>query len=258
MAEQPGWVPVTIGPTGIAIDTRTVVLGDGTQVTIARFRAGHVRFALHVGTQDPPAPQLHAGVGRISRNERLTLLAAFNGGFRTNSGAGGFEINRTLLEPLRPGLASFVIDRNGVGHVGTWAQDLPRTTATVSSVRQNLPPLIQHAKSSSEITQRVSWGATLGHRTFVARSALGEDNNANILYAASMAASPGDLATALIQTGVVNAMELDINPEWVQLALASTPGGPLHTGVPGQHRPADQYLTGWTRDFITVLAPSQR
>jgi hypothetical protein len=25
--------------------------------------------------------------------------------------------------------------------------------------------------------------------------------------------------------------------------------------VPGQYRPADQYLAGWTRDFITVLAP---
>jgi len=25
--------------------------------------------------------------------------------------------------------------------------------------------------------------------------------------------------------------------------------------VPGQHRPATQFLTGWSRDFVTVLAP---
>jgi hypothetical protein len=51
-------------------------------------------------------------------------------------------------------------------------------------------------------------------------------------------------------------MELDINPEWVQLDTAPWPGGPLSPGVPGQHRPASQYLIGWTRDFITVLTPA--
>jgi hypothetical protein len=50
-------------------------------------------------------------------------------------------------------------------------------------------------------------------------------------------------------------MELDINPEWVQLAVARTPGGRLRAPIPGQVRPPTQYLTGWTRDFITVLAP---
>jgi hypothetical protein len=50
-------------------------------------------------------------------------------------------------------------------------------------------------------------------------------------------------------------MELDINPEWVQLDTARTPGGPITAAVPGQARPADQYLVGWTRDFIAVLAP---
>jgi hypothetical protein len=50
-------------------------------------------------------------------------------------------------------------------------------------------------------------------------------------------------------------MELDINQEWVQLDTAARPGGPLTASVPGQVRPASQYLTGWTRDFFTVLAP---
>ena len=49
-------------------------------------------------------------------------------------------------------------------------------------------------------------------------------------------------------------MELDINPEWVQLDIARKPGGPLTAAIPGQARLADQYLEGWTRDFFTVLA----
>jgi hypothetical protein len=69
-----------------------------------------------------------------------------------------------------------------------------------------------------------------------------------------MSASPAGLAAALASHGAVIAMELDINPEWVQLDAASRPGGPLRAGIPGQHRPANQYLAGWTRDFIAVQA----
>jgi hypothetical protein len=70
-----------------------------------------------------------------------------------------------------------------------------------------------------------------------------------------MSTIPADLADALARSGARIAMELDINPEWVQLDTARTPGGPLTAAVPGQVRPAGQFLTGWTRDYFTVLAP---
>jgi hypothetical protein len=62
------------------------------------------------------------------------------------------------------------------------------------------------------------------------------------------------MAKALVSAGAVTAMQLDINPEWVQADTAQAPGGPLSAAVPGQNRPADQYLSGWTRDYVTVLA----
>jgi hypothetical protein len=31
---------------------------------------------------------------------------------------------------------------------------------------------------------------------------------------------------------------------------------PVLSRLPNQIRPATQYLTGWTRDFITVLSPA--
>jgi len=62
-----------------------------------------------------------------------------------------------------------------------------------------------------------------------------------------MSATPYDLARALVRTGARTAMELDINPEWVPLDTARRPGGRLAAAVPGQYRPADQYLVGWTR-----------
>jgi hypothetical protein len=100
------------------------------------------------------------------------------------------------------------------------------------------------------------WGATLGGGANVARSAVGQDAAGHLIYAASMSAVPADLASALASRGARIAMELDINPEWVQLDVARRPGGPLTAAIPGQDRPADQYLEGWTRDFFTVLAAS--
>ena len=90
----------------------------------------------------------------------------------------------------------------------------------------------------------------------MARSALGENASGELMYAASMSASPAGLAVALVRSGARIGMELDINPEWVQLDTARAPGGPLTAAVPGQVRPASQYLAGWTRDFLTVLAPA--
>jgi hypothetical protein len=184
------------------------------------------------------------------------LLAAFNGGFKVASGSGGFVVNSMVLRPLVPGRATFVIDRNGSGHLGVWGEGLPTPGEQVASVRQNLSPLLFRGAMSPFIGDIAAWGSTFKGEGVVPRSALGQDPQGNVMYAASMAALPVDLARALIDAGATNAMELDINPEWVQLAIAARPGGPLSAGVPGQHRPADQYLTGWTRDFFTVRSPS--
>jgi hypothetical protein len=190
----------------------------------------------------------------VSATERPLLLAAFNGGFKQSTGVGGFEVNGTIVSALRPGLASLVIDFNGSARVGVWGQQVPTFGERILSVRQNLPPLVIASRPSPSIGDIARWGATLGGGAVVARSALGQDAQGNIVYAAGMQALPADLAQALIAVGITDAMELDINPEWVQLAFAGTVGRSLSTAIPGQHRPASQYLTGWTRDFIAVIA----
>jgi hypothetical protein len=255
--DQLGWTPVSYGILGIAVDQTTITNADGSQITVARFHAGQVRFALHVGSQDPPSGGADLAVDSgpsVSSTERPLLLAAFNGGFKIASGSGGFEVDNQVLNPLLVGRASFVIDSDGRGQVGVWGAGLPAPGERVLSVRQNLLPLVSGGKLSPDIADVGAWGATIAHATVVARSSLGEDAQGNILYAASMSALPVDLGQALIAAGAVTAMQLDINPEWVQLALTPNAGGPLAAAVPGQNRPADQYLAGWTRDFITVVA----
>jgi hypothetical protein len=255
--EPPGWTVVGTVGAAVAVDERTVTAPDGTAVTIFRFRAGRTRFALHVGSQDPPGAtgRVPADAGPvIAATEAPALLAAFNGGFQVSTGSGGVEVQGTVLSPMVAGDTSLVIDASGAAHVGVWGQGLPTPGEQVASVRQNLPPLVAGGQPVADAGNPGAWGATLGSSPLVARSALGEDAQGDLLYAGSMSTLPADLAAALVSVGAITAMELDINPEWVQLADAATPGGALQAGVPHQNRPADQYQVGWTRDFVTVMA----
>jgi hypothetical protein len=230
---------------------------DGSVVIVATFR-GPVRYVLHNGSEDPGpavAGPVRAGPA-VGGAERKRLLAAFNGGFKLGAGAGGYEQEGHVISPLRRGFASLVIDRSGQARIGIWGHGLPAPGEAVYSVRQNLQALVMNGQATPAAADWGLWGATLGGGEYVARSAVGQDASGDLIYAASMSTTPADLADALARSGARIAMELDINPEWVQLDAARTPGGPLAAEVPGQNRPADQYLVGWTRDFITVLAPS--
>jgi hypothetical protein len=225
---------------------------DGAVVTVAAF-LGPVRYVLHDGSSDPgPAPGLRAGPAVVGA-ERRRLLAAFNGGFKLAVDVGGYMQEGHVLSPLRPGLASLVIDRSGQARIGVWGSGLPAPGEAVYSVRQNLSPLVLNGRPTAASADWTLWGATIGG-AYVARSAVGQDAAGDLIYVASMSAVPADLASVLASHGARVAMELDINPDWVQLDTARRPGGPLTAEVPGQYRPADQYLVGWTRDFFTVLA----
>lgn len=245
-------------PAGVAVDRRSVTTANGA-VVVARFHAAAVSFGFHVGSNDPPVGNVSLSPGAlssVSATELPVLLATFNGGFKSSSGAGGIEVEGHVLTPLIDGLASVVINTAGQASIGVWGQSVPRRGEMALSVRQNLRPLVQGGQRAANAGNVTEWGATVGGRPSVARSALGQDPAGNLLFAASVAVLPDDMASGLVDTGAITAMELDVNPEWVQLDVATTVGGALGVGLAGQSRPADQYLSGWTRDFFTVLARS--
>ena len=235
----------------------TVRTADGAVITVATFR-GPVTYVLHNGSEDPGYAASSKGVKAgpaIGSTERRHLLAAFNGGFKLAAAAGGYEQEGKIVSPLLKGYASFIIDTDGRARIALWGYGAPAKGEKIYSVRQNLGLLVTGGKPVSTAVNWWDWGGTVGGSA-VARSALGMDSSGDIIYAASMSALPEDLAVALADKGTRIGMELDINPDWVQLDIASHPGGSLRTAVPGQWRPADQFILGWTRDFFTVLANS--
>jgi hypothetical protein len=251
----PASTNASLAPTAQVTVTH-VRTADGSLVTVAIFR-GPVHYVLHNGSVDPGS--LAAGLVRagpvVAGAERRHLLAAFTGGFMLNNRVGGYEQEGHVISPLQRGVASLVIDRSGLATLGVWGYGVPAPGEAVYSVLQNLPPLVYRGRPVPTAGDWRLWGPTLGGGEYVARTSLGEDSSGELMVAASMSTNPADLADALIRNGARFAMELDINPEWVQLDTATRPGGPLAAAVPGQIRPADQYLVGWTRDFVAVVAP---
>ena len=254
----PPWTVLSVDPAGVAVEEQKVTVPSGQVATLIRFDAGRVVFDLHIGSQDPPVNLASIPGDRgpaIAADEAPFLLAAFNGGFKIHDGPGGVEQQGQVIAPLSDGKASFVIDVNGSAHVGVWGSGLPRPGEAVASVRQNLAPLVTNGVTNPAVNNPSDWGATLTSSKLVPRSGAGEDARGDIIFAGGMGLLPSDLAAALLGAGAVNAMQLDINPEWVQLDAAAAEGAPLATQIPGQVRPYNQYVSGWTRDFFVVMGP---
>ena len=141
-----------------------------TAVWIARSRSGVallsfdqrlVELRLHSGTVDAGGSGWRFGPAVLG-TELGRLVAAFNGGFKFSTGAGGFESYGRLGAPLGDGLGSIVTHTNGRTDIGGWHAGVPAAGTPVASVRQNLALLINHGTAAASLDCISCWGATLG------------------------------------------------------------------------------------------------
>lgn len=251
---QPGstWNPVaTVG--GRA--TAWIALRSG--VTLLRFDQSLTHLALHAGSEEPGGRGWTYG-DHIGASEAHRVVAAFNGGFKLNYRSVGFVADGRVAVPLTVGLGSIVTYRNGMTQIGAWHEGVPARGLAIASVLQNLHLLVDHGAASPRVggCSVSCWGATLGGGAAVARSALGITGNGQLVWGAGERLSPGMMAQALVGAGVVRAVELDINPEWVAGYLYQHHGGSPSPEpvVPGQLGIPGRLLAPYSRDFFTILA----
>lgn len=255
-----GWAPAIAvrGQTAAWISRISAHGETGFTITLVRFDQHLVTLALHAGGAEPGGAGWRYG-DAIGRAEGRVVVAAFNSGFRENYGAGGFQEDGRVGWPLRRGLASVVVYRDGTADVGTWHEGVPAPGRAVAAVRQNLSLLIDQGRvpSSVDTCIKACWGDPLHEQPVVARSGLGITADDQLLWAAGHNLSVRALADALVTHGAVRAMEMDINPRWVAgYVYAHPPNGrvpapvplvPGQTGIPGQ------FLQPYFRDFFTVI-----
>jgi len=226
-------------------------------VTLLRFDQRLVHLTLHAGSGEPRGQGWTYG-DHIGASEIHRVLAAFNGGFKFSYGSVGFVADGRAAVALTAGLGSIVTYRNGTTDIGAWQEGVPAREPGVVSVLQNLHLLVEHGVAAPTVHDCIEgcWGGTLGGGPYVARSALGITSEAQLVWAAGESLSPSMIAQALVGAGVVRAVELDINPEWVAGYLyihhrgvpSAVPVVPGQLGIPGR------FLAPYSRDFFTILA----
>jgi hypothetical protein len=226
-------------------------------VALLAFNQNLVELRLHSGTIDAGTLGWRYGP-LIAGAERRLVVSAFNGGFKFYTGAGGFESYGRVGYPLRAGLGSIVTYSDGFTDIGAWRQGVPAPGKHVVSVRQNLQLLIAGGRPAANLDCLFCWGATLGGVSDPARSALGIMPDGHLIWAGGEHLTVSALVDALLAAHVQNAVELDINPEWVAAYLYGHRGGkgPLAPVpiVPGQPGVPGQFLAPYSRDFFTVVA----
>jgi Phosphodiester glycosidase len=217
-----------------------------------------VKFQLRPGAEDPGPGHWKAATW-LPPGTRNGLLATFNGGFKLDSAGGGFYLNGASKGALVSGAASVVYYRDGTIKIGSWGREL-RMTPDVVGVRQNLKLLVDHGKIPATVNQNVttSWGATLGGGYYVWRSGLGITKNGRIIFAYGPALDVKELASLLRRAGAVEALQLDINPEWMSYdyyKAGNTPYDPTpHALLPTQQGSVYRYYQVYSRDFTVVYA----
>lgn len=230
-------------------------------VSLVSFDQRLVKLTLHSGTVDAGTLGWRYGPV-IAGLERERLVGAFNGGFKLDTGAGGFMSYGRVAVPLRDGLGSIVTYSDGSTDIGAWngpgSAHVPGPGRKVVSVRQNLTLLVDQGAPAANADCAGCWGATLGGVAAPARSALGITADGHLIWAGGEHLTPSALADALLGARVQRAVELDINPEWVAAYLYGHGHGnspltavqvmPDQPGIPGQ------LLAPYTRDFFTIAA----
>jgi hypothetical protein len=215
---------------------------------------------------------------QVPMEQRLDLIAAFNGGFRMDDAKGGFYLNGVTKGALRDGAASFVTYKDGTATVGQWGRDVTMTPEVVG-VRQNLDLIIDNGggapnpggvpAASAAPGQLVpglvdnidgKWGATFGNKVYAWRSAVCITNDGAIVYGYGDGLSSLSLANLMLRAGCARAMQLDINTVWMTFNFYAPtrfldPGSVEGTKLlPEQFKGANRYLSNDARDFVAVFA----
>ncbi len=233
-------------------------------------------FDMFPGTEEPGGR--FDKPSQVPMEQRIDLIAAFNGGFRMDDAKGGFYLNGITKGTLRDGAASFVTYKNGTATIGQWGRDVTMTPDVVG-VRQNLDLIIDNGGGAPNpggvpaataapgqlvpgLVDNVDgkWGATFGNKVYAWRSAVCVTNDGAIVYGYGDGLSSLSLANLMLRAGCARAMQLDINTVWMTfnfytstrfLDPTSVEGTKL---LPEQFKGANRYLSNDARDFVAVFA----
>jgi hypothetical protein len=257
------WLAYIKDSKGSPVAFRTFIQPDPKRpyslVAVVAFNLTRTRLGFELGWEDPAVKGGPKGTGLIPTADAQpgTLLATFNGGFKSEHGSyGAMSDGIIALPPLR-GFATVAMYKDGTVKMGEYGKDLVSLAGTVAW-RQNCSLVIQNGQINPLVNNDAVqfWGANLHGETVTWRSGLGISADGNTLYyfAGPNLTTPV-LAAAMQAVDVQTGMQLDINNYWVHFAAIRDTGG---KNVPEPLFPDEmksdvgRYLTKYARDFFYV------
>ena len=224
-----------------------------------------LRATLYSGSQIPGGSNFKYSAP-VTASQAMSLVSAFNAGFRMGDSQGGYYTDHKTIAPLVTGKASAVVYKDGTMDVGAWGTQVTMNPNVVS-VRQNLDLIVNngHMVPGLDSNDQSKWGATLGGTALVWRSGFGVTANGGLVYVGGPSLSITALADLLQRAGCVRAMEFDMNVDWVNYVYFNQAVGQPASAANGQLlvNTATEQMTGgtsryfanwWTRDFYTMNA----
>ncbi|MBI3397224.1 phosphodiester glycosidase family protein [Candidatus Woesebacteria bacterium] len=225
-------------------------------VTIAQLDMKRMNLGIVAGTKEPGGKIGNPGPGKVPGDivSSDRLVAAFDGGFQCRDGQYGMIVDGKTYLPLKNDLGTVVGYKNGdikiIDYVG---QDLGKD---VAFIRQNCPILVIDGRLGVEDEKnRKLWGRTMTTAIYTWRTGMGITKNGNLLFAVGNSLTPSTLATALRMAGALNAVQLDINPNWVRFNIFTPKGNGKYDSkplTPDLKNGASSYLNGYEKDFFYV------
>lgn len=187
-----------------------------------------LELRMEAGVEDPEPLVGPKGTGRIPRDTKIAsrVVAAFNGGFKTEHGSYGMMVDKRVLLPPQPGAASVVTLKDGRVGLGSWGNT--REVSGIKDVdddeivsfRQNLDPLLDGDKLNP--TGRALWGFTLpGTSVQTERTGVCVTQAGHLIYAWGEDVSATTLSRGMKMAGCIYAMHLDMNPHHTGLVFAN-------------------------------------
>lgn len=229
-------------------------------VSLVKIDMSALSLGVVAGTYYPGGSYHMYGPGFVPKNirESNNLIAVFNGGFMERDGHYGMIVGNKTYVPLRNGLATLAIYRDGSANIINY-QGKP-FDKNVIAARQNGAFLIKNGKMVPFVENGVdTWGRTTTNSIYTWRSGIGITKNGNLIYAVGNSLVPQTLATALKDAGAQNAMQLDINPFWVRFILYYSKGNGQYSYYPllqNMQNGGYSYLHGYNKDFFYVYKKS--
>jgi hypothetical protein len=221
------------------------------------------RFRIVAGTVDPEATTPE---GRVAPRPALVpsgdlpeLVAAFNGGFKTEHGHFGMRAGGVTLIPPRDDSCTLAAYDDDTLRIATWtalAADEPRMLWW----RQTPPCMFERGTLHPWLREDASkkWGAAVGGETVIRRSAIGLSEHGDVVYVGiSEATTARAIALGMHHAGAWDVAELDVNWSYPKFLLfrAGEAGALEAVGLfPGFAFRSDEYVRRPApKDFFYVL-----